>query len=113
MKRGIRRSSYTRPGRLVPANARGLRARSIVLDHGEQMAWHTTGMREELLITLAGRMRLEMPSRFHRVRSLLLRPGQCVFLPASTMHRVVNHSRAQAHYLYVTAPIVPTSERHQ
>lgn len=101
----IRLISYKRGGRLIPRNSRGLRGGSVVLRPGEAMAWHSTGSREELLIALEGRVRIEAKTSRWRVRSVSLRSGSCIFLPEATWHRVVNRSSAAARYLYVTAPV--------
>ena len=104
MPRVTKRTSH-RAGRLVPRDARGLRARAVVLGRGGVMAWHSTRLREELLIALSGTMRVEIePQAKGRARSLILKAGECVFLPRATVHRVVNRSTAMARYLYVTAP---------
>ena len=96
--------SYQREGRLVPMAARGLRARSVMLARGQMMEWHSTRTREELLIALSGVVNVEVASVASRRRRARLITGQCVFLPRETMHRVVNDSRTNAHYIYVTAP---------
>ena len=101
----IRVSSYRRGGRLVPYAARGLRAGSVALKRGEVMDWHSTDSREELLIALRGRVSVEVCDARRRIRRSLLRAGSCLFLPSRTTHRVVNRSRVEARYLYITAPI--------
>ena len=102
---GVRKTSYRRAGRLVPRGARGLRARAVALGRGGMMAWHSTRLREELLIALTGTMHVEIePPAKGRTRSLILKAGDCVFLPRATVHRVVNRSPGAARYLYVTAP---------
>jgi mannose-6-phosphate isomerase-like protein (cupin superfamily) len=68
------------------------------------MPWHSTGSREELVIVLDGTLRFEHRRTVNRLNALLVRAGQCVFVPASTLHQVINRSRAVARYLYVTAP---------
>ena len=100
----IRVVSYQREGRLVPQAARGLRARSVELGPGQVMEWHSTHDREELLIALKGRVRLEVWMTPRRTRRRQLAAGQCAFLPRKTRHRVVNGSKMLAHYVYVTAP---------
>ena len=97
--------SCSRAGRLVPPQAKGLRAGSVILKPGEAMGWHSTGPREELLLALAGRVRIEVQPRRRRAQSVALTVGQCAFLPTRTPHRVVNQSRSIARYLYITAPI--------
>ena len=96
--------SYQREGRLVPLTARGLRARSVMLAHGQVMEWHSTRTREELLIALSGVVNVEVTSPASSRRRTRLIAGQCAFLPRETMHRVINDSRTRVHYIYVTAP---------
>ena len=67
------------------------------------MPWHSTQRREELLLVLAGRVRLETQPSNGRVRALAVRAGQSVFLPRETIHQVVNPSKGQARYVYITA----------
>jgi len=76
----------------------------MMLQPAEAVDWHSTHAREELLIALTGQMVLEIQSRAHRATRIVLRAGQCLFLPCQTEHRVINRSRANAHYLYVTGP---------
>ena len=90
---------------MVPRDAAGLRARSVVLQHGQIMDWHSTQSREELLITLSGTVTVEVQSAPRRICRLPLGAGRCLFLPTQTRHRLVNRSRTTAHYLYVTAPV--------
>lgn len=94
-----------RPGRLVPGPGRGLRARCVRLRAGETMDWHSTGRREELLLVLDGRVRVEVnrPHRGRR-RRIPLRALTSLFLPAGTWHQVANVSRRSARYVYVTGP---------
>ena len=102
MRRGIRHVSYLRPGRLIPKMAGGLRARTVRLMPGARMARHSTGAREELLIMLDGRLRIEATSPASVQRRLTVTRGEAVFLPKRTPHAVINASKAHAMYLYVT-----------
>ena len=98
------RKSWVKPGRLVPPSAKRLRSRSIRLAPGQEMPWHSTDRREELLVMLEGvvdlERRMSIASRTLRVS---LRAGHCAYLPSGTPHRLVNRSRRRARYLYVTA----------
>lgn len=89
-------------GRVVPAQAKGLRAAVVGLRPGEVMDWHSTNTREELLVALAGWVRVEVRASSQKIQRLRLSAGSCSFLPTQTLHRVVNASRAIARYLYVT-----------
>ena len=73
------------------------------------MEWHSTRMREELLIALDGRAYVEARSS-HRISRIALDAGQCLFLPAQTLHRVLNRSTTRVRYIYVTAPVL---EQHK
>ncbi len=101
---GVRRRSYRRPGRVVPPTARGLRARTVRLQRGEIMEWHSTHQREELLIAFVGVVDVEVSTAAGTTRRFTVTSGECAFLPSETLHRVVNRSRRSASYLYVTAP---------
>jgi len=103
MKGSVRRRSFTRAGRLVPAGAKHLRGRSVVLRAGQAIEWHSTGPREEILIAVSGTMHLERCDGHNRLKTTRLMAGQCAFLPMKTRHRVVNRSTRMAHYLYLTA----------
>ena len=104
MAAGVRRRSVHRAGRLAPPSAKGLRSAVVILKPGEVMDWHSTGAREELLIVLEGRVRVERRSR-ERVGAMALAAGQSLFLPFHTRHRVVNRSGTTARYIYITAPV--------
>ena len=104
----IRVASYRHEGRLVPRRARGLRAAAVTLATREGIDWHSTRGREELLIALAGQVRVEIrsfPSLPRRLGRVTLKAGQCALLPRHTLHRVINRSAGKASYLYVTAPV--------
>ena len=68
----LRRRRYDRAGRLVPRRLRGLRAGSVILKPGGSMPWHSTKDREELLIVLAGSVRLELAGRTGTKRRVAL-----------------------------------------
>ncbi len=104
-RRVVRVRSYARDGRLVPRQARGLRARAVTLKPDGVMDWHSTQSHEELLIALSGRLALEIEKASGTVRQFSLTRGQCAFIPSHTKHRVVNRAKATVSYLYVTAPI--------
>ena len=102
----VRAVSYRRAGRLVPPQAASLRARTVVLKRGAIMDWHSTSAREELLLALRGTVDLEwQPAGRSGPRLQRLRAGECAFLPAHVLHRVVNRSSASASYVYVTGPV--------
>jgi mannose-6-phosphate isomerase-like protein (cupin superfamily) len=82
----------------------GLRAAVVVLKPDGAMAWHSTKAREELLVPLAGRVVLETRTPLGACRRYALSRERCAWLPVRTLHRVVNDSRSEARYLYVTAP---------
>ena len=73
------------------------------------MDWHSTQAREELLIALGGRVRVEILTSHRqptlRIRRIPLAAGECLYLPCHTQHRVLNLSTARARYIYVTAPV--------
>lgn len=89
--------SYRKSGRLIPKREKGLRARSVALDAAAVMPWHTTGSREELLLVIAGRVRVELKRGFRTVAA-----GDSLFLPAQTAHQVVSRSKGIVRYVYVT-----------
>ena len=101
---GFHRRLLARPGRLVPLSAKGLRAGAVRLLPRGAMDWHSTKHREELLISLAGCVSLEVQTS-SALRRVSLRAGQSAFLPMNTRHRVVNRGSAVARYVYVTAPV--------
>ena len=112
MVKGLTRTSFLRAQRVVPPSALSLRARSVMLKQGSSMPWHSTHNREELIIVLRGHVQLETQPRPQppadggagRIRTTTVRAGQCAFLPSYTVHQIVNRSRRQARYVYVTAP---------
>ena len=103
MKGRVRRRSYSRVGRLVPAGAAHFRGRSMRLLPGQGVEWHSTGRREEVLLAMTGTLWLEYEQPAHRVRNLKLSAGECVFLPQAVRHRVINRSLRTTRYLYLTA----------
>ena len=98
----VTRRSYRRAGRLVPPSSRRLRSRSMILQPGQSVEWHSTGSREELLIGISGTATLEYRDGPRRVRRASLPAGGCLFLPCHVEHRVVNRASRMAHYIYLT-----------
>lgn len=94
--------AYTRKGRLTPAKNRGLRARAVTLPPGGVMPWHSTRRREELLLVLQAVLRIEIVRPRQQVIARPLRAGQALWLPAQTIHRVMNAAQRPARYVYVT-----------
>ena len=88
----------------MPRRASVVGAGVVVLQPGGIMEWHSTDVREELLIPLKGWARVEIQSSRSVRRQLRLGDGQCLLLPKHTMHRVVNVSTKASRYLYITAP---------
>ncbi len=66
------------------------------------MSWHSTRGREELLLVLHATLRVEIVRPRQQVIPHPLRAGQTLWLPAQTIHRVVNVTRRAARYVYVT-----------
>ena len=100
--RGVRRFSFGRPGRLIVAPQRGLRARTVQLPKSARMAWHSTGRREELVLAIAGSLVVAVMDCADRMRRISLCAGEGVFLPRATRHAVMNASAQAASYIYVT-----------
>ena len=75
----------------------------MILAPDQAVDWHSTGVREELLIALQGTVCVERQDGRRRIIATSLLAGQCAWLSCATIHRVVNRSRKTAHYLYVTA----------
>ena len=73
------------------------------LSPGQGVNWHSTGRREEVVLAVRGTLWLEYEQHAHRVRSLTLSAGECVFLSQAVRHRVINRSGRTTHYLYLTA----------
>ena len=67
------------------------------------MDWHSTGEREELVMALRGRLRIDYTTPSGRTASVSMAPGQCVFIPSGVPHCVINLAKGPSHYLYVTA----------
>lgn len=103
MDAAVRRRDVRRPGRVTPPWARGLRARTVRLPRKGRMDWHSTRGREELLVVLSGRVRLEVDTAGRR-RRLVLASGTSAFLSRATDHCVVNTALGASLYLYVTGP---------
>ncbi len=100
--RQVRRFSFGRPGRLIMAPERGLRARAVQLPKSARMAWHSTGRREEIVLVIAGSLVVAVMDCANRMRRISLSAGEGVFLPRDTRHAVVNKSAQAASYVYVT-----------
>ena len=81
-----------------------MRARSLHVPPGCAVPWHSTGVREELIVALEGAVEIEWSGAGGRTRRLRLEAGSSVFLSCGTRHRVVNRRRKPAHYIYVTGP---------
>jgi quercetin dioxygenase-like cupin family protein len=109
------RRSVDRAGRVVPAEARFLKARVVRLARGGAMPRHSTQRREELLVALEGAVEVDVEVRAPAgrgrsapaIRRVPLAAGQTLFLPSATPHGVRNVGAGTARYLYVTAGLAP------
>ena len=95
--------SYRRPGKLLPQSARHFKGRSIRLPAGEAVEWHSPRRREEVILIFRGSVSLEVRDGDGRIHATRLTDGRLAFITPQVWHRVVNRSRRQAHYLYITA----------
>ena len=99
----VRQFSYYRPGRLIVAPKIGLRARSVRLLPGARIDWHSTNKdREELLLVIQGEVDLSVGRAMGKTQNRHLKQGQGIFLPKTTRHCVMNHSRRASQHVYVT-----------
>ena len=96
------RRRFTRPGKLVPPDTAHLKSRAMRLRSGGAVDWHTTGLREELLLAVDGRVEVELLVAPDKIRRVTLEAGQSLFLPSQLTHRVINRSTRIAGYVYVT-----------
>ena len=103
MRRRVATRSFHRGGTLLPPHAAHFKGRAIRLSPGQAIEWHSTRRREEVLLVFRGAISLERCSDGERIRTMTLSAGRLAFIPAQTWHRVVNRSRRQAHYIYLTA----------
>lgn len=102
MKRRTRTIAIAEPGRWLAPAGLGLKARTVVLQTGRRMDWHSTGNREELIIGLSGRGEVIVRVASKRNRRMSLTRHKAVFLPSNTWHTVSNPSPARMVYFYVT-----------
>ena len=98
----VRRFYFHRPGRLILAPKKGLRARSVRLLPGARIDWHSTQDREELLLVIQGEVDLSVGRAMGKTQNRHLKQGQGIFLPKTTRHCVMNHSRRASQHVYVT-----------
>ena len=101
--RRVERRSYAQAGKLFPRTAKRLRGRSVRLPPQGVMDWHSTGEREELVMALRGRLRIDYTTPSGRTASVRMITGQCAFIPSRVRHCVINLAKQPSHYLYVTA----------
>lgn len=102
MARVLKRS-YQQPGKLVPSSAQHFKGRSIRLPPGEDVEWHSTRHREEVILVFLGAVVVEVRGDRDQIHSTDLSKGHAAFLLPRVWHRVVNRSRRQARYVYLTA----------
>ena len=86
------------PCLVTPEDAKRMRARVVVLEHGSEIGEHTTECREELVIVLEGKIVLVGPDG-----ERVLEKGQAAFIPIDTVHNVLNRTEKKARYIYVLA----------
>ncbi len=93
---------FYHPGRLIKNSKNGLRARTVALKPKESMDWHSTGRREELILSVKGTIRIEIEQANRKISKSRLSSGFCFFIPSQVVHRVINASSRSASYVYVT-----------
>lgn len=82
-----------------PPETAGLRSGAIVLPPGEAVGKHSTGVREEVIVVLAGSGELRLPEGV----TLQLQRHAVAYCPPETEHDVVNTGSERLEYVYVVA----------
>lgn len=84
----------------VPETA-GIKAGYMILKPKESVGLHTTGAREEIIIFLEGKARVELMDE----PQVYLREKQVLYIPPHTKHNIKNIGNKNLCYVYVVSPV--------
>ena len=83
------------------SNSNKMKSGIVILKPGEDVGCHNTNNREELIIVLEGRAKVEIESKpFEQVES-----DSAVYIPPNTEHNIINNSDKTLRYIYVVSPV--------
>ena len=88
-----------------PPESRLLKSGRVTLSPGEEIGWHVTQDREELIVILKGTATL-----FTGSEQTVLNPGDARFVKEGVRHNVRNDSQGEVEYVYTVSLFEEPSE---
>lgn len=83
---------------IKPPQSRSLKGGRVKLKPGEEIGWHTTDQREELIIPVKGKATVKI-----KEENIKLGPGQTYYVPEGIKHNVTNQENKELEYIYVVS----------
>jgi len=81
---------------------RGMKSGYVILQPGESVGAHSTGLKEEAIIILEGELQVILDGKFFMTAG----KGQVLYIPPETQHDIKNAADTAARYIYVVAPVL-------
>ena len=83
---------------ITPKTARKIRSRIVTLNPGEDVGYHVTKDREEVLIVLEGKAKVVVEGNTKK-----LNEKQAIYIGNNKRHNIFNNSAKPLKYIYVVA----------
>ena len=81
----------------------GMKSGFIHLEPDDEVSWHTTGSKEEMLIILRGEATVKLGTKF--ARPMTVTGPAAFYIPPETGHSVRNNGTEALEYVYVVAAL--------
>ncbi len=85
---------------LCPPRSERLKSGYITLKPGEAVGEHSTDNREEMLIIMEGRARIECEGECAELNA-----NAIAYIPRNSRHNVINQSHEDLKYIYLVTPV--------
>lgn len=86
---------------IKPPVSKKLKSGFVVLKKGEEIGWHSTENKEEMVVVIKGKATLLINNSSHQIIS-----GNVVYIPPNTGHNVKNNYTSDLKYIYITTSII-------
>jgi mannose-1-phosphate guanylyltransferase / mannose-6-phosphate isomerase len=83
---------------IKPPQSKKLKSGRVILKSGEDVGWHVTEKREELIIILKGKAKI-----FNEQEEIVLKEKQTFYISEGKKHNVLNMGKTNLEYIYVVS----------
>ena len=83
---------------IKPPQSKQIKTGLVILAPGEDVGWHITKNREEIIVVLKGRGTVECQGQRKNINQ-----GDFIYIEAEKEHNVFNTGKEELHYLYLVS----------